>query len=162
MKRQHIVSIVIVSASLAVCIGLAANDKYTVKVPGGLAFSEFRGYEAWQAIPISGNDRGVAVSLANPQRIKPYRARSPGNGRPVPNRATMATVTSKSKLVRSPIRFTTLRHQTHWTSSANTESRERSSKLLVNRFERLITERKRLCWQKVFERHAYGISDSDR
>jgi hypothetical protein len=24
-----------------------AQDKYTVQVPGGLAFSEFRGYEDW-------------------------------------------------------------------------------------------------------------------
>ena len=27
---------------------ISAQDKYTVKVPGGLAFSEFRGYEGWQ------------------------------------------------------------------------------------------------------------------
>jgi hypothetical protein len=27
---------------------ISAQDKYTVQVPGGLAFSEFRGYEGWQ------------------------------------------------------------------------------------------------------------------
>jgi hypothetical protein len=27
-----------------------ADDKYTVQVPGGLAFSEFRGYERWQVV----------------------------------------------------------------------------------------------------------------
>jgi hypothetical protein len=42
-------------------IALAAQDKYTVKVPGGLAFSEFRGYEAWQAIAISHGATAVAV-----------------------------------------------------------------------------------------------------
>jgi hypothetical protein len=26
---------------------ISAQDKYTVQVPGGLAFSEFRGYEDW-------------------------------------------------------------------------------------------------------------------
>jgi hypothetical protein len=26
---------------------LSAQDKYTLKVPGGLAFAEFRGYEDW-------------------------------------------------------------------------------------------------------------------
>ncbi len=30
---------------------LSAQDKYTLKVPGGLAFSEFRGYEGWQLSP---------------------------------------------------------------------------------------------------------------
>ena len=37
--------------SSLVGIGLAAQqDKYTLNVPGGLAFSEFRGYEGWQAV----------------------------------------------------------------------------------------------------------------
>ena len=69
MKRQHIASIVILSATLAVGIALAAQDKYTVRVPGGLAFSEFRGYEAWQAISISRSDKVVAVILGNPVMI---------------------------------------------------------------------------------------------
>ena len=46
MKRQHIARMVTVSTSIFVVgITVAAQDKYTVKVPGGLAFSEFRGYE---------------------------------------------------------------------------------------------------------------------
>ena len=36
---------------------IGSQDKYAVKVPGGLAFSEFRGYEAWQAISIVGMNR---------------------------------------------------------------------------------------------------------
>src|SRR5258706_7049070 len=92
MKRQHIVSIVIVSASLAVGIALAANDKYSVKVPGGLAFSEFRGYEAWQTISISRNERVVAVILGNPAMIDAYRDGVPGNGKPFPDGAKMAKV----------------------------------------------------------------------
>ena len=34
-------------------MALAAQDKYTLQVPGGLAFSEFRGYESWQTVAIS-------------------------------------------------------------------------------------------------------------
>lgn len=26
------------------------QDKYSLKVPGGLAFSDFKGYEDWQAV----------------------------------------------------------------------------------------------------------------
>jgi hypothetical protein len=47
-----------------------AQDKYTVKVPGGLAFSEFRGYEAWQTISLSRNERLMAVILGNPAMIE--------------------------------------------------------------------------------------------
>jgi hypothetical protein len=79
---------------LTVLGGLAnsAQDKYTVKVPGGLAFSEFRGYEAWQAIAISRNENAVAMILGNPVMIDAYRAGIPGNGRPVPDGAKMAKI----------------------------------------------------------------------
>jgi hypothetical protein len=52
----------------AVLAGLvvAAQDKYTVKVPGGLAFSEFRGYEAWQTISVSRNEKVVTTNLGIP------------------------------------------------------------------------------------------------
>ena len=42
-------------------LATSAQDKYTAKVPGGLAMSEFKGYEAWQAISISRNERVVAM-----------------------------------------------------------------------------------------------------
>jgi hypothetical protein len=32
---------------------ISAQDKYTVQVTGGLAFSEFRGYEDWQTVAVS-------------------------------------------------------------------------------------------------------------
>ena len=53
---------VMIALVLAIFVGraISAQDKYTVKVPGGLAFSEFRGYEGWQAISISRNERVVA------------------------------------------------------------------------------------------------------
>ena len=63
-----------------------------MKVPGGLAFSEFRGYEAWQAISISRNEKVVAVILGNPAMIDAYRAGIPGNGKPVPDGAKMAKI----------------------------------------------------------------------
>jgi hypothetical protein len=44
----------------------SAQDKYSVKVPGGLAFSEFRGYETWPVISFSRNEKVVAVILGNP------------------------------------------------------------------------------------------------
>ena len=49
MRRSTLIYLS-VSASIAVLatgVAISAQDKYTVKVPGGLAFSEFRGYEDW-------------------------------------------------------------------------------------------------------------------
>src|ERR1700738_5716849 len=47
----------IIAVVLAVLGGkaISAQDKYTVQVPNGLAFSEFRGYEDWPVMAISEN-----------------------------------------------------------------------------------------------------------
>jgi hypothetical protein len=80
-------------ALAALCgMGLAKQDKYTLKVPGGLAFSEFRGYESWQVVAISHNDRLMDVILANPVMIKAYVAGIPGNSKPFPDGAKMAKI----------------------------------------------------------------------
>ena len=73
-------------------LALAAAYKYTVKVPGGLAFSEFRGYESWPAISLSRSEKVVAVIVGNPAMIDAYRAGFPGNGKPVPDGAKMAKI----------------------------------------------------------------------
>ena len=90
MKRKQIASLMLVSASIVGGIALAAQDRYTVKVPGGLSFSEFRGYEGWQAIATSSTEKAVAVILGNPVMIEAYRAGIPANGKPVPDGAKMA------------------------------------------------------------------------
>src|SRR5262249_22064343 len=69
---------------------ITAKDKYTVKVPGVLAFSEFRGYESWQVVSISQNGPAIAAILANPVMIKAYQAGIPGNGKPFPDGSKMA------------------------------------------------------------------------
>ena len=73
-------------------MALAQQDKYALKVPGGLAFSEFRGYESWQVVSTSQNDNAVAVILANPVMIEAYLAGIPGNGKPFPDGSKMAKI----------------------------------------------------------------------
>ena len=94
MNRWSMLTIGVAIVWLTVLGGLAisAQDKYAVKVPGGLAFSDFKGYEGWQAIGISRNDRVMAVILGNPVMIEAYEAGIPGNGKPVPDGAKMAKV----------------------------------------------------------------------
>src|SRR6202451_2253002 len=94
MKRKGIQATLFVAEFLSVLVALAmaAQDKYTVKVPNGLAFSEFRGYEAWQVVSISEDGPHIAAILANPVMIKAYLAGVPGNGKPVPDGAKMAKI----------------------------------------------------------------------
>ena len=94
MKRAHIAALVIAVSYYLFLLGfvVSAQDKYSVRVPGGLAFSEFRGYEGWQAISISRSEKVMAVILGNPTMIDAYRAGIPGNGKPVPNGAKMAKI----------------------------------------------------------------------
>ena len=94
MNRKSIVVIVFVGVFLSVLVALAmaAQDKYTVKVPGGLAFSEFRGYEAWQVVSISQDGPLMAATLANPVMIKAYVSGIPGNGMPFPDGAKLAKI----------------------------------------------------------------------
>ena len=63
MKSRNIPVITIV-ASLAALGGmaLAAQDKYTVQVPDGLALSECRGYEDWPAVAVSQPDSSMGDS----------------------------------------------------------------------------------------------------
>jgi hypothetical protein len=69
-----------------------ADAKYDLKVPNGLAFSEFKGYEGWHLISISQDGPAIAAILGNPEMIKAYEAGFPGNGKPWPDGVKMAKV----------------------------------------------------------------------
>jgi hypothetical protein len=86
------VSISVAIAVLAAGVAISAQDKYTVKVPDGLAFSEFRGYESWPVIAISESEGKIAVIVGNPVMIDAYKEGVPGNGRPFPDGAKMAKI----------------------------------------------------------------------
>jgi hypothetical protein len=86
-------------AALAASLAFAADsptapakDKYTVKVPGGLAFSEFRGFESWETISVSSNEKAVAVIVGDPTMIAAYKSGFPANGKPAPDGARMAKI----------------------------------------------------------------------
>jgi hypothetical protein len=73
--------------------GASAQDKNSdVKVPSGLAFSEFKGYETWEFISLSKGDQAVAAILGNKIMIDAYKAGIPGNGKPFPDGARMAKI----------------------------------------------------------------------
>ena len=68
IKSKAVISLSVVVSLTVLAIGAAisAQDKYTVKVTNGLAFSEFRGYESWPVVAISENGGLIAVIVGNP------------------------------------------------------------------------------------------------
>lgn len=99
MNPRRFLAITGIAAVLALLGGgaISAQDKYTLQVPGGLAFSEFRGYESWQTVSVSHTADVVAVILANPVMIEAYRSGIPGNGKPFPDGGKLAKVHWKPK-----------------------------------------------------------------
>jgi hypothetical protein len=94
MTRNLSLPMVIVAVGLSVLGGRAvsAEDKYSLQVPGGLAFAEFKGYEGWQTIAVSATEHTIEVILGNPVMIDAYQAGIPGNGKPFPDGAKMAKI----------------------------------------------------------------------
>ena len=94
-----VASIAMAATALAAIGGraISAQDKYTVQVPNGLAFAEFRGYEDWQTVAVSQTEETIEVILANPVMIEAYRAGVPGNGKPFPDGSKMTKIHWKLK-----------------------------------------------------------------
>ena len=86
------VSSAVVIAVLVGGTAISAQDKYTVKVPNGLAFSEFKGYEAWQTVAVSQNGDLIEVILGNPAMINAYQTGLPASGRHFPDGVKMAKI----------------------------------------------------------------------
>jgi hypothetical protein len=70
----------------------SAQDKYSLQVPNGLAFSEFRGFEGWQTVAVSQAGDLIEVILANPVMIDAYRDGVPSNATHFPDGAKMAKI----------------------------------------------------------------------
>src|SRR5689334_15986231 len=64
-------AVAFLAASFAVLggVAMAQQNKDSVKVPDGLALSEFKGYEKWQVIGVSYAADHLAVILGNPEMI---------------------------------------------------------------------------------------------
>ena len=94
MKRNHVNLVIVVASSVfAVSVTLTAQtNKATVKVPDGLALSDFKGYEDWQVIAPSETDMGTKAIVGNPILMQAYRDGIPDNGKPVPDGAMFAKI----------------------------------------------------------------------
>ena len=74
-----------IAAFATLCVNEAVADrsnapdtaKYSLKVPGGLAFAEFKGYEDWAVITIDHTGDLMKVILGNPVAMDAFRAGMP-------------------------------------------------------------------------------------
>ena len=94
LNRKTMPALALIAVLLPVLSGMAisAQDKHTVQVPNGLAFSEFKGYEDWQVIAVSQTGDLLVAILGNPEMIAAYQAGVPGNGKPFPDGSKMAKI----------------------------------------------------------------------
>ena len=87
MRNKPVPTFAIAAVALTLLIGmtlLAQQDRYTLKVPDGLAFSEFKGYDTWQTIAVSETKTSVKAILGNPTMIQAYKEGVPDNGKLFP------------------------------------------------------------------------------
>ncbi|HEX3916436.1 MAG TPA: cytochrome P460 family protein [Caulobacteraceae bacterium] len=88
MPRIPFTRLAIVAASIVAFggIALAAQDRYSLSVPGGgLRFAEFRGYDTWQPVAVSQVSDGLKVISANPVMIAAFRRGLPADGQSFPD-----------------------------------------------------------------------------
>lgn len=99
MTRKGKVTIALATAVFAFVGGAAvdAQDKYTLKSPSGIAFSDFKGYEDWAAVSSARTDEVLKVIVANPIMINAFKAGTPANGKPFPDGSKIAKLQWKPK-----------------------------------------------------------------
>jgi hypothetical protein len=70
---------VAVLAILVVLVATAvyAQDKYSLKSPSGIAFSDFRGHEDWAVVSSARTDEVLKVIVDDPTMIAAYKAGVP-------------------------------------------------------------------------------------
>jgi hypothetical protein len=97
MQCKSKLTIATATAVLAVAAAVCAQDKYSLKSPSGIAFSDFRGYEDWALVSSARTDEVLKVIVANPTMIKAYKAGVPGNGQPFPDGSMIVKLQWKPK-----------------------------------------------------------------
>ncbi len=86
-------SIATIALAVVGSVTLAAQqDKYSLRVPNGLAFADFRGYENWEVVSIAQTDEVLKVIVANPAMIAAYKSGVPANGKKFPDGSKIAKI----------------------------------------------------------------------
>jgi hypothetical protein len=92
-----VAAIAMVVFAVLVATTVYAQDKYSLKSPSGIAFSDFRGYEDWAVVSSARTDEVLKVIVGNQTMIKAFKAGVPGNGRPFPEGSMIVKLQWKPK-----------------------------------------------------------------
>jgi hypothetical protein len=100
-----IAALTVVGAAVLLGAGAAArlrargldNDKYSLRSPGGIAFSDFKGYEDWSVVSSARTEDVLKVIVANPAMIGAYKVGTPGNGQSFPQGSMIVKLQWKPK-----------------------------------------------------------------
>src|SRR5437870_1065284 len=97
VARLTIVATAVAVLAVLVATVVYAQDKYSLKSPSGIAFSDFKGYEDWAVVSSARTDEVLKVIVANPTMINAYKAGIPGNGQLFPDGSRIAKLQWKPK-----------------------------------------------------------------
>jgi hypothetical protein len=97
MERRNKFVIALVGLAVLGAAAGAGQEKYTLKSPDGVAFSDFKGYEDWSVVSSARTDEVLKVIVANPTMINAYKAGVPGNGQPFPEGSRIVKLQWKPK-----------------------------------------------------------------
>ena len=83
-----------IALAFAVVAGfaLAAQDRDTLQIPDGLAFSDFKGYENWQDVAVSQTATGMKAIVANPVMMEAFRSGLLAKGETFPDGSKIAKI----------------------------------------------------------------------
>jgi hypothetical protein len=97
VKHSPTVTTVLGALALLVATAVYAQSKYSLISPGGIAFSDFKGYEDWAVASSARTDEVLKVIVANPKMIGAYKAGVPGDGQQFPDGSMIVKLQWKQK-----------------------------------------------------------------
>ncbi|WP_158787593.1 cytochrome P460 family protein [Granulicella sp. L46] len=98
-QAKHFPAVTTVLGVLALFVATVvyAQSKYSLISPGGIAFSDFKGYEDWAVASSARTDEVLKVIVANPKMIGAYKAGVPNNGQQFPDGSMIVKLQWKQK-----------------------------------------------------------------
>jgi len=97
LTRFTFIAAAVAVFAVLVAAAVYAQDKYSLKSPGGIAFSDFKGYEDWSVVSSARTDEVLKVIVANPAMINAYKTGVPGNSQPFPEGSMVVKLQWKPK-----------------------------------------------------------------
>jgi hypothetical protein len=86
MKNITVSAAALTATLLAILggVALAQQDRSTLRIPDGLTFAEFKGYESWEAVTVTQNEGRLKIIAANPVMIRAFKRGLPADGQSFP------------------------------------------------------------------------------